>query len=278
MKDIRQTNFYSKYIQEIGWKVSTLNGVNIFKKDIPLLGTFIKIQRFENLSPAELYSFTKNLYPFQIVVEPLSDHNASEFINNGFTQMKEPYVPSKTQVINLTKPLEKILSECKKDTRYAIRKSSSVRVIETSSPKQFYEIYKSSVRGHHVVLSLKNIEALKKCFGKKCILLITDKNDAGGIFIYTNKYMYYWVGFTNNNGRKRLSQYQIIWHAITKAHKLKLEKFDLEGIFDGRFPNKSWKGFTHFKKSFGGEEVIYPGALTKIDYFAWIKKLFYRTK
>ena len=44
---------------------------------------------------------------------------------------------------------------------------------------------------------------------------------------------------------------------------------DFEGIFDERFPNKKWKGFTHFKKSFAGYEVEYPGAFSK---FSLLKK------
>lgn len=47
------------------------------------------------------------------------------------------------------------------------------------------------------------------------------------------------------------------------AKKRGCKIFDFEGIYDERFPNKSWLGFTHFKKSFGGYEVSYPGTYTK---------------
>jgi lipid II:glycine glycyltransferase (peptidoglycan interpeptide bridge formation enzyme) len=39
--------------------------------------------------------------------------------------------------------------------------------------------------------------------------------------------------------------------------------WDFEGIFDQRFPNKDILGYTHFKKSFGGKEIEFPGAFTK---------------
>ena len=38
---------------------------------------------------------------------------------------------------------------------------------------------------------------------------------------------------------------------------------DLEGVYDERFPNKKWLGFTHFKKCFGGKEKEYPGTYTR---------------
>jgi len=47
------------------------------------------------------------------------------------------------------------------------------------------------------------------------------------------------------------------------AKKMGCKIFDFEGIYDDRFPLKSWLGFSRFKKSFGGLEVEYPGAYSK---------------
>jgi lipid II:glycine glycyltransferase (peptidoglycan interpeptide bridge formation enzyme) len=38
----------------------------------------------------------------------------------------------------------------------------------------------------------------------------------------------------------------------------------MEGIFDERFPIPAWRGFTKFKKGFGGKITKYPGAYQKI--------------
>jgi lipid II:glycine glycyltransferase (peptidoglycan interpeptide bridge formation enzyme) len=67
-------------------------------------------------------------------------------------------------------------------------------------------------------------------------------------------------------GRSTLSQYTLLWNGILWAKKNGYKIFDFEGIFDPRFPDKNWKGFTHFKRSFGGEEVIYPGCYTKLRF------------
>ncbi len=74
---------------------------------------------------------------------------------------------------------------------------------------------------------------------------------------------YYWQAFTGTFGRKNQTQYKIVWEGVLWAKKKGVKVFDFEGIYDERFPNKSWRGFTHFKKSFGGYEVEYPGAFVK---------------
>jgi lipid II:glycine glycyltransferase (peptidoglycan interpeptide bridge formation enzyme) len=76
-------------------------------------------------------------------------------------------------------------------------------------------------------------------------------------------FAYYWYGFTNDEGRTSLSQYTLLFQGILWAKKQGCKVFDFEGVYDPRFPNKSWLGFSHFKKSFGGYEVIYPGCYTK---------------
>jgi lipid II:glycine glycyltransferase (peptidoglycan interpeptide bridge formation enzyme) len=55
----------------------------------------------------------------------------------------------------------------------------------------------------------------------------------------------------------------MVWYGILWGKKRGAKMFDFEGIYDSRFPNKSWLGFTHFKKSFGGKEVEYPGCFVK---------------
>src|SRR4030042_1056681 len=70
---------------------------------------------------------------------------------------------------------------------------------------------------------------------------------------------YYWYGFTNNEGRTSLSQYSLLYQGILWAKRQGCKVFDFEGVYDPRFPDKSWLGFSHFKRSFGGYEVEYPG-------------------
>ena len=113
------------------------------------------------------------------------------------------------------------------------------------------------------VIPLNNLKNLKNSFNKNCLFLVNKQNTAGAIFLYSNKTVYYWQAFTDKNARKELVQYKIVWEGILWAKKRGAVTFDFEGIYDERFPNKKWKGFTHFKKSFGGSEIKFPGAFSK---------------
>jgi len=90
-----------------------------------------------------------------------------------------------------------------------------------------------------------------------------DETKAGAIFLLGDKIGYYWQAFSNKEARRLQAQYKIVWEGILWAKKRGAKIFDFEGIYDERFPDKSWLGFTHFKKSFGGHEVEYPGAMLK---------------
>jgi lipid II:glycine glycyltransferase (peptidoglycan interpeptide bridge formation enzyme) len=59
----------------------------------------------------------------------------------------------------------------------------------------------------------------------------------------------------------------LVWEAIKRAKKMGCRTFDFEGIDDPRFPIRAWRGFSHFKKSFGGKEIDYPGCFKKARSF-----------
>ncbi len=130
--------------------------------------------------------------------------------------------------------------------------------------------------------SLQTLLNLKKSFPQSKSLFLASHNISGRIIggvIFTtsshdrsNYITYYWQAFTSKEGRTSLSQYSLLWRGILWAKKQGYKIFDFEGIYDTRFPNKSWLGFTHFKRSFGGIEVSYHGCYIKFS-LPWFKKL-----
>jgi len=301
MVDIRQTPQYAKYLRQIGWGVERITGVNYFIKKIPLIGSVIKIQRPENIDIKRIQNLAKKYRALQIIIEPKNALDADYLKNIGFRLSRSPYLPSKTLHLDLTQVKEKLFSQLKKDVKYALRKTEDLKLQQIKDVNKFRQVWKKAVDLKRHVPPSAHLKALKKTFGEDSLFLATKDCAAGAIFLVGDKIAldhqvassaldevtssaldevtssaYYWQAFSSKEGRKSQAQYKILWEGIlwTKTRGAKI--FDFEGIYDSRFPNKSWHGFTHFKKSFGGHEVEYPGAFSKFMipfYFGSIRRM-----
>lgn len=269
MIDIRQTLQYANYLSKIGWVVERGAEINYFIKKVSLVGSVIKIQRPEEIRINKIRGFVKKYRAFQTIVEPKTELDAKYLASLRFRLSKSPYLPTKTLLLDLTKTKEELFNQLKKDAGSAIRKNSDLRfmIYDLRDIERFRNAWKKAVGLKRYVPPLTHLKALKKSFKKSCLFLIAgsprQSEAAGAIFLMADKIGYYWQAFSNKEGRKFQTQYKIVWEGILWAKKMGGKIFDFEGIYDERFPNKSWFGFTHFKKSFGGYETTYPGTYVK---------------
>lgn len=263
MNDIRQTAKYAKYLKKIGWQVERIGEINYFIKKFPLIGSVIKIQRPENITIKKIQNLAKKHHAFQIIIEPKTQLDANFLENVGFRLSRNPYLPTKTLHLDLTKTQNELFSQLKKDSKYALRKTENLKMKEATNVENFRNSWKRAVSWKRYIPSIKKLTNLKKTFGKNVLFLTSKDGSAGAIFLIGDKIAHYWQAFSNEKGRKKLVQYRIVWEGILWAKTKGAKIFDFEGIYDNRFPDKKWKGFTHFKKSFGGHEVKYPGAFVK---------------
>lgn len=264
MLDIRQSVHYGNYMAKTGWKVINAAGVYYYLKPIPLLGCILKLQRPEEIRIKKIKELCRKYRVFFIIIEPRNPLDVKFIISQGFKQSKSPFLPTKTLQIDLMRTSRQIRGSFKKDTKAVLKKyKGDVKNIE-SSPEVFYRAWKKAVGFKRSILPVEKLKALKKSFKKRSLLFLTNNGTAGAIFLTTDKICYYYQAFTSKAGRKDNSQYRIVFDGISWAKKMGAKVFDFEGIFDERFPNDSWKGFTHFKKSFGGYEIEYPGTFTKL--------------
>ncbi|MEK7061477.1 MAG: hypothetical protein AAB954_02345, partial [Patescibacteria group bacterium] len=280
MVDIRQTQEYANYLKCEGWEVARIENINYFIKKLPLIGSVLKIQRPEEINFNTINKLCRKHRIFQIILEPTSTSTNSAIghnliISHGYKLSKSPYLPSKTLQIDLTQPISKITANFKKDARYALKRGGAMTTKICTTPSnliKFHCAWRKSVKFTRFVPSLESLINLRKSFYTNHPIILTSYNKSGSIIggaIFTRSLhdcVYYWQGFTNNEGRTSLSQYSLVYEGILWAKKAGCKVFDFEGIYDPRFPNKSWLGFTHFKKSFGGKEVLYPGCYTKFRF------------
>jgi lipid II:glycine glycyltransferase (peptidoglycan interpeptide bridge formation enzyme) len=88
----------------------------------------------------------------------------------------------------------------------------------------------------------------------------------GGVLaVSTKDISYYMYAASTISGNKSFAPTLLAWEAIKYARSEGKKIFDFEGIYDERYPLKNWKGFSRFKKSFGGKQVEF--RLTVRRYF-----------
>ena len=245
MADIRQGAAYARYISAIGWKVKRGGGVNVFVRPIGIA----KIQRVK--LPLK---FEKIPGVWMTKLEPV----ATGKLPPGFRQDNWPLLASKTQRVNLDNIMPK------KDARYCIRKS------QASNPKSqlndfdgFYKLWKRAVGIKRLwIPKEKYYVSLINAFGKN-VFCITIDSLAGAVVLVHQKIAYYYYAACLPAGKPLYLPYLVVWECMKEAKKRGCKTWDWEGIYDERWSNKGWRGFTHFKKSFGGYQVEFPGSFTR---------------
>jgi len=265
MSDIRQSPQYGYYLAQIGWTVERIDGINYFIKKFPIIGSIIKIQRPEKINFEEIEKLQKKYKAFQVILEPsLILRHTDILYNHGLRLSKSPYLPTKTLQTNTEQPDKKILAGFRSDIQRAIKKINPAQILEyKNNLDEFYQVWEKAVGLSKYVPSLKQLQALQSSFNNNSLFVTTSDKSAGIIFLVSDTTLYYWQAFSDKRKRYLPNQYRMIWYGILWGKKRGAKMFDFEGIYDPRFPDKSWLGFTHFKKTFGGKEVEYPGCFVK---------------
>lgn len=274
MIDLKQSAEYVKYMESIGWTVERVNGTFAYIKKFPIIGNFIKLQHPEQLSNKTIKHLVNKYEPFQFVIEPRYSSHIIHLTTHNFRQNRNYFVPSKTIQIDLTKSKNQLLQEMHYKTRYNIKKEANLPHLTFHISKDIFSFadfwQECAIKQRGMFLSQKTeIIGIYKAFGKKAqIILVQNKKEilSGVLLICTKDTAYYMYAASTIDGKKLFAPTINVWEAIKLAKKLGYKIFDFEGIYDERFPIKTWQGFTRFKKSFGGSEIEYPGAFVKFRF------------
>ncbi len=263
MKDIRQSDQYAEFLARTGWKILELNKTYVYTKKIPLVGSLIKLQRTNNLPLSDLESIALKNKAYKIVIEPSDDQVVQILKINNYKLSDNPFLVTKTIHIDLLLEIDQIYKQMEKRTRREIRQTSHIKTYDIDNIEQFYEAWQKSINYKKTIPPFGHLQAIKNSFRRNCLILITPNATSGAIFLYANNVGCYWYAFSNEQGRKEKAQYKILWAGINWVKQRGGHTFDMEGIYDKRFPLKNWKGFSKFKKGFGGNIVEFPGTFVK---------------
>lgn len=273
MVDLRQTPRYALYMQKIGWKSEWENGCFYYIKKIPFIGSVLKFQRPRVIDHYDIEGIAKKHKVFQIVLEPSEDSQVVTFKTHKYNLSKSPYLPSKTIHINLTADEKTLLSRMHHKTRYNIKLAQKHGVIvdESRDIETFAKFWQQCAKNQRGMFlsQRREITEMYKAFGENAELLFaTEKGKliAGLLLIHSHEISYYMYAASTTDGKKLFAPTLLVWEALKRSKEKGSKVFDFEGVYDDRFPLPTWKGFSRFKKSFGGEEILYPGCFIKFRF------------
>jgi len=274
MNDLQQSHLYLTYIKTFGWSVITIDGVHIFLKKFPIIGVMAKIQRPPILPYIpKLIPLLHSYHVRTISLEPSLQQSQEEInqyvkkLSLWFTCSKEPYLPTKTIIIDLHSDEQTIFKRLTEAKQRAVRRATkNTLVIKESHDLKELIAVKSKAAGFLGGMTTYGVQQLYKTFGNKqtAILLAVHPNHStpvGGVFlIFYKTIAYYWIAGATKQGKKLFAPTLLVWEALKFSKKHGCTHFDFVGVWDERMPRQytAWKGFTKFKEGFGGKEVYYP--------------------
>lgn len=284
--DIRQIPQYAQYLKLLGWETIKIKEGQVFIRKFPIIGSVIKVQRTKPPIPfMDIERIAKKVRAFQITIDPgfdpkfLTKNGNEKYINNyqkfRYSVPQTPFIPTKTIVLDIDKTEEKIIESFSKNKRRDVRAALRGNlIIKEESSKEFIDLKKRLLLKKFILplgIALE-IQPLYQAFSpeKIKILIAYHQNQpvAGTLILFQPQKAHYWLAAATKEGKKLLAPTLLVWTAIKIAKQKRCKEFDLEGVYDDRFPkNKNWLGFSKFKEGFGKKEIIYPPTLTKSKFF-----------
>lgn len=281
MIDLRQTPEYAKYMSSIGWKVYVLDKNKIYVKSLPLIGKVAKLQRPVKVNEKNILKFIEKENIKAFYIEPQNGVKT-----NNFHITKSNFIPSKTIHIDLSPTEKDLLKKMHHKTRYNIKIATrnNVLVKNTKDIEEFNKLWaKTSFKRGTFLPVGREILELYKAFSKQCTVLLAysptpildesvsdytrtnqisfDTSPIAGVFIcYSKDTAFYMYAASTDTGKQLFAPTLLVWKALKIAKRKGTKILDFEGIYDERYKDqtKAWKGFTRFKKGFGGQEITFP--------------------
>jgi len=277
-----------------------LIGIAQFQKICARRGTFLHISH----GPLILPSFVKGgagggfpaLLFFLEEIEKIGHHEGCDFIRvspllpqeteslfqkAGFRPAPLHINPNRTWILDLTPPLEEILTQMRKSTRYEIRRiqKCGIEVSKGNSEKDldiFWNLHQKTIaRQGFQPFPRESTKIELEVFGSDCqIFSAKIGNDflSSSIILFDAHAAYYHQGASVYS--KAPVAHATIWAAIQEAKDRGCKFFNFWGVSPEDNPKHPWTGLSRFKRGFGGVEQVFLPAqdfpLTRKYWLNWL--------
>lgn len=272
MEDIRQNPGWAGHLKHRGWKTVTIkaaDGKHSMQAFVLRLAwwpfSMMKVQRSHFDPDFQDLSRVKRRYcVVNSVIEPFEVQDTKAYRKAGYHLSRFPFLAVSTYVNDLTKSKDELWKGLSENARRLIQKNKEA-IIEESEAKKFCDLWKRDSKIW--IMRASEVENLVKSFGGKVRLVLSklgEEYQSGLMVVYSKDTANYYMTWTSEEGRHSGAHYKLVWEEMIRAKKLGYKYFDFEGVFDERWPQRKWKGFTEFKRRFGGKLVRFPGAYSRI--------------
>jgi lipid II:glycine glycyltransferase (peptidoglycan interpeptide bridge formation enzyme) len=268
--EFQQSPIYAEYIEALKWNVITIDGARVFYKKIPFTGGLLKIQR-----PKKLPYVTALVKKYRIKTVAIEPHPKQDIptykrwcagLSKYCHVIRSSYQPTKTLLIDVTAPEEKIFSRFTEAKRRAVRKAvkNGVTVEESGDIQNLIKI-KNKASGMFGFITTFGMDRFWPIMAPNHATVLLSYTDArklvGGILlVFWKNTAYYWIAGATREGKKVFAPTLLVWEALKAAKRHGMKQFDFVGVWDERKANEhhDWLGFTRFKEGFGGIPFYYP--------------------
>jgi lipid II:glycine glycyltransferase (peptidoglycan interpeptide bridge formation enzyme) len=171
--------------------------------------------------------------------------------------------PPNTVVVDISPPLEQILSAMKSKTRYNVRLSSKKGVQVTEGGMEdldrWYELYQETSRRDRIAIHARAYYRGLLAFAREYtggpsvkLLLATHEGDllAGNIVAFWKTRAAYLYGASSGEKRNLMPTYALQWEAIRMAREAGCTSYDLYGVPAQPDPSHPMFGLYQFKTGF----------------------------
>ena len=271
--ELQQSPAYAEYIRALHWLVFRADGVQMFYKNIPLLGGLLKIQRPGRLpAPGTLKNLVREYKVKTVAIDPVEKQDVRSYKKwviavSAFTRVvRSGYMPTKTILVDLRPPEEEMFRRFSEAKRRAVRKAqkNGVVVKESRDIRELISV-KNKSGGFLGFITTFGVDKFWNIMSPDHTAILLAKSDrqnlVGGILIlFWKGTAYYWVAGATHEGKKLFAPTLLVWEALRTAKQRGAKWFDFLGVWDERRSTEhhDWKGFTRFKEGFGGKTKYYP--------------------
>lgn len=215
-------------------------------------------------------------------IEPvLLQQDNTGLVIDGYHKIRRSFQPEQTLVIDLHESMDVVLHKMSKTNRYlwnkAERNGLSFKVsYEPKSLDHFLAMMdETSERTNARFKANVYYEALLETLGQSKTTGVAyayhDNTPLVGVLFaddHVAKTRYYLYAGSFDAARKHSANAPLVVFLLEDAKKKGIQAFDFFGVAPAGATNHRWAGFSKFKRSFGGDELVFAGTFEKPIHFA----------